>query len=189
VRAFRAARVAHLKNLQPTTLRGACAAHFVQFCFTELNADRTREATQETVMRKRITLAVLAIGPAFWLSALGCAGSPPKEAIASAQTLVQRAEQQGAGQFAPRPLREAKDKLEKAESEVNDDHYSDARRLAEQAQLDAKLAAVEADRGKTKEAVAELARTVQALENDVRSERAMPPLSTPLPTDPLKEVR
>ena len=47
----------------------------------------------------------------------------------------------------------------------------------------------EADREKTKEAVAELTRTVQALENDIRSDHAVPPLSTPLPTDPLKEVR
>ena len=65
-------------------------------------------------MKHRTTLAMLAIGPAFWLSglAMGCAGNPPKEAIASAHTLVQRAEQEGAAQFAPRPLREAKDKAE-----------------------------------------------------------------------------
>ena len=140
-------------------------------------------------MRTRTALAVLAIGPAFWLSALGCAGNPPKEAIASAETLVQRAEQEGAGQFAPRPLREAKDKIEKAQGEVKDDDYGDARRLAEQAQVDAKLAAVQTDREKTKEAVAELTRTVQALENDIRAEHAVPPLSTPLPTAPLREVR
>ena len=143
-------------------------------------------------MRSRTTFAVLAIGPALWLGALnGCAGNPPKEAIASAQTLVQRAEQEGAGQFAPRPLREAKDKIARAEGEVNDDDYGDARRLAEQAQADAKLAAVEADREKTKEAVAELTRTVQAMENDVRAQQATPPLSTPLPTEPITppEVR
>ena len=136
-------------------------------------------------MNSRTTLAVLAIGPAIWLSALatGCAGNPPKEEIASAQTLVQRAEQEGAAQFAPRPLREAKDKIERAEGEVNDDDYSDARRLAQQAQADAKLAAVEADREKTKEAVAELSRTVQALETDIRSEQSLPPLTTPLPTE------
>ena len=137
-------------------------------------------------MNSRTTLAVLAIGPAFWLSALatGCAGNPPTEAIASAETLVKRAEQEGAAQFAPRPLREAKDKIERAESEVNDDDYSDARRLAEQAQADAKLAAVQSDREKTKEAVAELSRTVQAMESDIRSEQSMPPLSTPLPATP-----
>lgn len=134
-------------------------------------------------MKSRTTLAVLAIGPAFWF-ATGCAGNPPKEAIASAQTMVQRAEQEGAAQFAPRSLREAKDKIEKAEGEVNDDHYSDARRLAEQAQVDAKLAAVETDREKTKEAVAELTRTVQDMESDIRSERYIPPVTPPLPVDP-----
>lgn len=144
-------------------------------------------------MKSRTTLAVLAIGPAFWLSAFasGCAGNPPKEEIASAQSLVQRAEQQGAAQFAPRPLREAKDKIAKAEGEVNDDDYGDARRLAEQAQADAMLAAVETDRGKTKAAVAELTRTVQAMESDIRSEHGIPEPSTPLPSDPLtpSEVR
>ncbi len=138
----------------------------------------------------RTTVAVLAIGPAFWLSALatGCAGNPPKAAIASAQTLVQRAEEEGAAQFAPRPLREAKDKIEKAEGEVDDDDYSDARRLAEQAQADAKLAAVQADREKTKEAVAELTRTVQAMESEIRSDLSEPPLTRPLPVEPRPEV-
>jgi len=140
-------------------------------------------------MNSRKTLAVLTLGPAFWLSALGCAGNPPKEAIASAETLVQRAEQEGAGQFAPRPLREAKDKIQRAEGEVNDDDYSDARRLAEQAQVDAKLAVVEADRAKTQAAVAELSRTVQAMESEIRSEQGMPPLSTtpPLTTPVIPE--
>jgi hypothetical protein len=141
-------------------------------------------------MTSRRTFAVLAIGPALWLSALatGCAGNPPKEAIASAQTLVERAEQEGAAQFAPRPLREAKDKIERAESEVNDDDYGDARRLAEQAQVDAKLAAVESDRAKTREAVAELGRTVQAMESEIRSEQSMPPLTTPVPVPVDPEV-
>ena len=40
------------------------------------------------------------------------------------------------------------------------------------------LAAVESDRGKTKEAVAELSRTVQAMESDIRAEQSMPPLTT-----------
>lgn len=146
-------------------------------------------------MTTRTTFAVLAIGPAFWLSALatGCAGNPPKEEIASAQTLVQRAEEEGAAQFAPRPLREAKDKIEKAEVEVNDDDYGDARRLAEQAQVDAKLAAVEADRAKTKEAVAELTRTLQAMESELRSPPStvprVVPVPVPVPADPDSEVR
>ncbi len=147
-------------------------------------------------MTTRTTFAVLAIGPAFLLSALGsgCAGSPPKEAIASAQTLVERAEEEGAAQFAPRPLREAKDKIEKAEVEVNDDDYGDARRLAEQAQVDATLAAVQSDREKTKEAVAELSRTVQAMESELRSQPSTTvvvpvPVPVPVPADPNPEVR
>jgi hypothetical protein len=135
-------------------------------------------------MRSRTTLALLAFGPAFWLSALGCAGNPPKEEIASAQTLVQRAEQQGAGQFAPRPLREAKDKITKAEGEVKDDDYTDARQLAVEAQSDAKLAAVEADRAKTQEALSELTRTVQAMENEMREDRSRPPVVVvPVPSE------
>jgi len=131
-------------------------------------------------MTNRNYVAVLAIGPAFWLSAIaGCAGVPPKEEIASAQSLVQRAEQQGAGQFAPRPLREAKDKIAKAESEVRDDDYGNARRLAQEAQADAKLAAVESDRAKTQAAVSELSRTVQAMESDIRFQQSLPPRAVP----------
>jgi hypothetical protein len=144
-------------------------------------------------MTIRSRAALLALGPALWLFALatGCAGTPPaKEEIASAETLVQRAEQQGAGQYAPRPLREAKDKIEKARSEVNDDDYKSAMRLAEEAEADARLAAVEADRGKTAESVEEMTRTLQALENDLRGSSApldtTPPLRDPLTTPEVK---
>jgi hypothetical protein len=144
-------------------------------------------------MTIRSRAALLALGPALWLSAvaMGCAATPPaKEQIASAETLVQRAEQQGAGQHAPRPLREAKDKIEKARSEVNDDDYESALRLAEEAEADARLAAIEAERGKTAESVKEMTRTLQALENDLRGSSApldtTPPLRDPLTTPEVK---
>jgi hypothetical protein len=140
-------------------------------------------------MRIRSGVAVLAIGPALWLSAFatGCAGVPaPKDRIASAETLVRRAEQEGAGQYAPRPLREAKDKIERARAEIDDDDNATALRLAEEAEADAKLAAVEAVRGKTAENVKELTRTLQSMENEIRGTPGAPLRTTPLPlSDPL----
>ena len=74
---------------------------------------------------------ILAIGPAMWLlTAQGCAGTPPKEALASADTMVKRAEAEGAPEFAPLPMREARDKLERAQTEMKKEDYDRARRLA-----------------------------------------------------------
>jgi len=139
-------------------------------------------------MRRRSRASLLAVGPAVWLfTASGCAGTPPREALASADTMVRRAEQDGATQFAPLPLRKAKDKLEKAQSEMNESEYTKARRLAEQAEVDARLASVETERARTQNTVRELSRTLQAMETDIGLQQggaALPPVSAPPAASP-----
>ena len=130
-------------------------------------------------MERRSHLVILALGSAWLVTASGCAGPPPKEAMASADTMVRRAEQDGAGQFAPAPLREARDKLERAEREVEDSDYDDALQLAEQAEVDAELASIESERARNQEQLRELARTVQSMEVDLGLQPGRAPVSAP----------
>jgi uncharacterized protein DUF4398 len=101
--------------------------------------------------------------------AVGCQSVPsPRDAIAEADEAITQARAHDAEQYAPLPLREAEDKVQKARAEARDhDQYGTARRFAEQAQVDAQLALAEAEKAKTQENVDELERTVRALEEEL----------------------
>jgi hypothetical protein len=79
--------------------------------------------------------AVIAIGLA------ACASTPiPNEKIAVAKESVQRAEQSGAPELAPVEMAAARDKLARAEKAAADREAVPANQLAEQANVDARLA-------------------------------------------------
>ena len=109
-----------------------------------------------------IAIAAAALG-------LACESTPPpRDALAEAEEAVSRARANDADRFAPLALRKAEDKLEQARAAArDDDQYGTARRLAEQAQVDAQLALAESDRAKTQQDVDELAQTVRALEEEI----------------------
>lgn len=111
------------------------------------------------------------LGYAAGLAVLGwaCASVPvPREQLAKAEDAVTRAEQEGAGQYAPLPLRKAEDELERAKEALGEERNVEARRAAERAEAEADLATATAQRERSQALVAELARTVNALEEDTR---------------------
>lgn len=72
---------------------------------------------------------------------VACTSTPPPVAeISAAQTAVTSAEQADAAQHAPADLDRARDKVMRAEAAVQEDENERARRLAEQALADARLA-------------------------------------------------
>jgi hypothetical protein len=79
---------------------------------------------------------------AIALTALAaCSSTPPPVAeISAAQTAVTSAEQADAVQHAPADLDRARDKLIRAQAAMQQDDNQEARRLAEQASADARLA-------------------------------------------------
>lgn len=88
------------------------------------------------------------------LLAVGCASLPaPTEQIAVSRAAVSSAVSDGGNEYAPLLLKSAVDKMAGAERAMTDKDYLHARRLAEQAQLDAKLAETTADYGKAQKAV------------------------------------
>jgi Domain of unknown function (DUF4398) len=86
-------------------------------------------------------------GSRAWLAAItlaglvGCSSTPaPVGEISAAQTAVTSAEQADASQHAPADLDRARDKLLRAQAAMQQEENVEARRLAEQALVDARLA-------------------------------------------------
>jgi hypothetical protein len=122
--------------------------------------------------RKAARAALAAIVP---IIVAACSSTPPPVAeISAAQTAVTAAEQADAAQHAPGDLDRARDKVLRAQAAMQEDEIDEARRLAEQALVDARLAEAKsrADVGRQD------ADKVQADMNELRSK---PGNGTPQP--------
>jgi|HubBroStandDraft_2_1064218.scaffolds.fasta_scaffold120367_1 hypothetical protein len=105
--------------------------------------------------------AVIAIGLA------ACASTPiPNEKIAVAKESVQRAEQSGAPELAPVEMAAARDKLARAEKAAADREAVPANQLAEQANVDARLAEATAQQQRARKAAMEFDASMQALRSE-----------------------
>lgn len=108
-------------------------------------------------MMQRIGVAAAAV-----LFMAGCAStSAPTEQMAVSRAAVSNAMSAGGNQYAPVQTRSALQKMESAERAMADKDYELALRLAEQAEIDAKLAAEMARSAKAQKAA-------DALQEDIR---------------------
>jgi chromosome segregation ATPase len=124
----------------------------------------TAAGTRRRVLKRAICTAALLPG----LALVACASVPrPDESVARAAALIRGAEQDGAGRYAQTRLRRAQDRLEEAHKAIQDDRYTEARRAAEKAQIEAELASAEARRESTRATVGELERTVEVLQEEL----------------------
>jgi hypothetical protein len=111
------------------------------------------------------------VGIAASLGAAACASVPPPRAeVATAEQSLRKAEQADAGHHAALDLRVARDKLEQAREAMQRGDHREARRLAEQANLDAQVAEARARRDRTQRAAAEIREQIEALQ--IEAERA-----------------
>ena len=93
------------------------------------------------------------IGFAAVVMIAGCASvPPPTEQIAVSKQAVSNATSAGGNEFAPAEMRAAQDKLDRAIQAMTAEDYKNARLLAEQAQVDAQLAAAKARSAKAQKA-------------------------------------
>jgi putative cell wall-binding protein len=83
-----------------------------------------------------------------------------------ARTLVEQADKANAQRYAPADLQRAHDELSSAEKAVNDRKYDDARRYAENAQVDADLASARASSGEAQRAAQEVNRSIDSLKQE-----------------------
>jgi hypothetical protein len=96
-----------------------------------------------------------------------CASTPiPNEKIAVAKASLQRAEQSGAPELAPVELASARDKLNRAEKAAADHDAEPATMLAEQANVDARLAEATATQQRSHKAAMEFDASMQALRTE-----------------------
>ena len=105
--------------------------------------------------------AAIAIGLA------ACASTPiPNEKIAVARASVQRAEQSGAPELAPVEMATAREKLARAEKAAADREVQPATQLAEQANVDARLAEATAEQQRSQLAAMEFDANMQTLRSE-----------------------
>jgi Domain of unknown function (DUF4398) len=103
---------------------------------------------------------------ALMLSA--CAGLPvPTEQMAVSKLAVSNAASAGSNEFAPLPLKSAMDKMDTAERAMTAEDYLLARRLAEQAQVDAQLAAATSRSVKAQKAASALQEGNRVLRKEI----------------------
>ncbi|MGD0958166.1 MAG: DUF4398 domain-containing protein [Methylomonas sp.] len=97
------------------------------------------------------------LGAAVFVFIPGCASTPaPTEQIAESKMAVTDAASAGGAEYAPVQLKTAIEKMDAAERSMGEKDYLSARRLAEQAKVDAQLASVTARSAKAQKAALQL---------------------------------
>lgn len=98
----------------------------------------------------------------------GCASTPPPVGeLAAAKATVAQVETMGA-RYAPQQLRAAQLKLQRAETAMANENYDLARRLAEQAEVDARLAYTMAESEQASQALAEVQQSMRTLKQELQ---------------------
>ncbi len=126
-------------------------------------------STNNTLIRRnrRLGAAVLAVSAAFFLGGCATKDLAPAAELATARSSITHAEAAGAGNLSPVELLAARDKLVKAQAAVTSEQFSQARRLAEEATVDAELAERKARAERARKAATELQRANTVLKQEV----------------------
>jgi outer membrane murein-binding lipoprotein Lpp len=111
-----------------------------------------------------LKLAALVLGSSLVLA--GCAGNPPTEQLAVTKSVVNSAVSAGGTEYAAVEMKAAQDKLKLAEIALHDKDYQEAKRLAEQAEWDARVAERKAQAGKADRALQDAHKGVQELRQE-----------------------
>src|SRR3954447_18702305 len=104
-----------------------------------IRAADNRSMTKRGKMMTNISKYAIGLGAAL---IVGCASvPPPTERIAISKVAIENAVSAGGPEFAPSEMKSARDKLARANVAMAQNDYENAKWLAEQAQVDADLAA------------------------------------------------
>ena len=115
---------------------------------------------------KRDSAAKIACGMAVLCVGACATTPPPTEQLAAARAMVNQA-QPAAGKEAPLEMQSAQTKLSRAEDAMRRGDYEIARRNAEQAEVDAKLAWSAAENARAQRAAAEVERGIETLREEL----------------------
>jgi Domain of unknown function (DUF4398) len=120
-------------------------------------------------MNNRSNAAITALGALLAAAALtGCASSSPRpdEQLARADASIAQADQAGARQYSGAEFDKARDKAKEARRLADKGDNAPARVMAEQAELDAELAAAASRAKSTQKAAAEVQAGTQTLREE-----------------------
>jgi hypothetical protein len=121
--------------------------------------------TKIALLKKALPVTLSMIGSVILLAA--CASPTPAQlAISSADEAYDRAISADSAKYAPLPTHLAKDKLDQAKSSLNNKDYEIARRLAEEAQVDARLAESTAQSERAQSQAQEVQKAIEDLRRE-----------------------
>ncbi len=112
---------------------------------------------------------MIAATAAVALCSVGCASAPdrPERQLASAETGVEFAAENGATEYAGVALERARNHLAQAQRAADAGEYTAALRAAEKAEADAELAAAQTHRLKAEEALDEIRDNIGVLRREI----------------------
>lgn len=112
------------------------------------------------------TGAALILGGQLVLA--GCASiPPPHDQMGRTESALGSADEAGAREYAPLELRDAQKKYENAKVAMDQEDYLGARRLAEEAEVDATLAEVTARSAKARKSAEEIRESIRLLREEI----------------------
>jgi hypothetical protein len=115
----------------------------------------------------RAVSSAAVVSAALLLVACASPAPAPVEALTHARAALTQAEAAGANQLAPVELLSAREKLNKADTAVREQRFADARRLADEATVDAQLAERTARVQRARQATTEMQRSNATLEAEI----------------------
>jgi hypothetical protein len=113
------------------------------------------------------------------LALAACASTPPPtDQLAVSRAAVDAAQRAGAGELAAVDLAQARAKLERAQYAMNTNNYVEARRLADEAAVDAELAQARAATSRAHAAAAQVDQSIRALREEIERSQTPAPTGT-----------
>ena len=98
----------------------------------------------------------------------GCASVPaPTEQMAVSRAAIENAARSGGGEYAAPAMQSARDKMDRATAAMQKEDYETARWLAEQAQVDARLAEKTAQSAKARKAAVATSEDIRVLREEI----------------------
>ena len=128
------------------------------------------KSTCDFVALKRIAGASATVSVALLLGLAGCATVPPPpvEQMAVSRSAVERVSSSpNVADVAPVEMQQARQKLERAQRAMNDKDYALARRMAEEAEVDARVAEARTSSARGERAMKEVQEGIRALQEEI----------------------
>src|ERR1700704_1898341 len=98
----------------------------------------------------------------------GCSSvPPPKEQMAVSKSAIANAVSAGGSEYAPVEMRTAQDKMDRANRAMEKEDYENARWLAEEAQVDARLAGKKAHSAQAQKSAAAMQEDIRVLREEI----------------------